>query len=653
MDAALLDPTPLRPDPVSLGRLAALGPEHAWQVPFLLPTGWDDLTTPTEAFDWSPDRDGSPVLVHAWLHAKPQVEWKSPPRARGELLDTAGRTLRFTYFGDSRHFLEQLGKTPRPFLYGTLKDVRGRWYLNNPEVIEPRWVGRLRPIYPGRRGVIAPATVRTRVIHLLTDAIPVAADWLRGELSPEDLQSAGLSPEHLDTFLWAAHLPRLETDGRVAQERMERLAALRAVHEIRSALERRGTRSRFCMPRPCTARSRMGALPFTFTSDQNTAVRAILSDLRSDRPMRHLLNGETGSGKTAVFSVVAAAVADAGGRVAVLSPNAHLAEQTHRVIQTWFPDLDARLATGQTTDAEDLSARQIVVGTTALLHRPVGLFDMVVVDEQQKFSREQRELLTADGAHLLECSATAIPRSQALMRYGALRVSRLTDTHVRRRIDTRIWTQAQRHDLFAHVKRTLDAGQQVIVVYPRRTGTETAGADPPPEQDAPALPAAEDALGQWDRLFPGRVVLTHGGLDETRNAAAMEAMRDGSADVLVATTIVEVGIDLPRVTHIVIVHPGVLGLTQLHQLRGRVARNGGQGYCDLYLPEPVSEHTHKRLSALCETADGFRISELDLKLRGAGDLGSQSTRQWGADDGFLFGRPLRLDIMDTVLERIS
>ena len=626
-----------------LGRLTALGPREPWQVALLLPTRWDDLRHYRSDFNFDGIPDETQVLLRGRLAAAPTLSFDSIPKLTGRLLDDHGQRIGFTFFGDTRETQADLTvSSDECFLLGNLIRLHGHPWLSSPEFIPRSWLGKLRPVYPGKPKTILPATVRERVLALLQAAIPQAAAFLRASLDEEQLHQAlsslGLPLERL---LWLAHRPRTLEEGQQAQEAIERLAALGSLQKAR---EHATTLPDAPWHSPADWQHRAASLPFALTPDQQTAIEEIAADLCGPKPMRRLLNGDVGTGKTAVFGLAVAACLDGGGRVAILLPNERLAEQVSRSLSTWWPDLAPLLVTGTTTHADEVLAQsRLLIGTTALLHRPVGTFALVVIDEQQKFSREQREALT-QGAHVLEASATCIPRSQALAKYGIVQVSRLTTGHVAKDLHTRIWTNDEQRMLFAELRRTIEEGHQVIVVYPRKQNT--LNEDGVPED---TRIAAAPAFALWQNLFPDQVVLAHGGQDEEVNQNAMEAMRTGRASILIATTVAEVGIDLPGVRRVMVVRPEFLGLTQLHQLRGRAARTGGEGWFDLYLPSPVKDETMNRLQTLVDSQNGFEIATQDMALRGFGDLGCDSNKQSGSDDTFLFGRPVRVDLLEELL----
>lgn len=635
----------------NLGRLKLLGIKDFWQLALLLPDSWDDYRHPLCDYTELPVID-TEVLLLGRLAGKPKVKFDGTPRLIGYLVDPNNVRVGFTFFGDTREIEKSLEETmaaEQPVaVAGVLFNLGGQAWLKNPELVDTKWVGKLRPKYHGIPRAIKSDTVRTRVLAMLTQAIPRAAAWLEKEAGPvkslalPTLVGKDLPFTTMASCLWAAHLPETREKGLLAQELLENIAALKAIEQAQC--NRPTGSARFRTPANTDAREQQ--LPFALTADQREAVRAIRTDLSGATPMRRVLSGDVGSGKTVVYALGALGCTDGGGRACLLLPNSQLAQQVTRTLSGWWPDLQTRMAlvTNEVATGNPETA-DIVIGTTALLHRAVGEFSMVVVDEQQKFSREQREKLVADGTHLLEVTATCIPRSQALVQYGIVNVSRLITCHVAKEIRTRIWVFEERAALFDGIRDTLRDNGQVLVVYPKRETREEDSAD-----NTDPLPSAEDAFAQWNKRFPGRVRLAHGGQNDAENSESLQALRDNNADIMICTSIVETGIDLPRVRRMVVMHPERLGLTQLHQLRGRVARTGGVGYCDLYCPRNISEDTQKRLDVLVATHDGFRIAQEDLLLRGFGNLGTDSDKQSGADDTFLFGRPLRPAIIEAILQ---
>ena len=367
------------------------------------------------------------------------------------------------------------------------------------------------------------------------------------------------------------------------------------------------------------------ALPFRLTGAQSGAIDQILRDLSSGHVMNRLVQGDVGSGKTMVAAAACFCAVRNGRQAAFMAPTEILAEQHARTLTQLLGPLGVRvlLLTGSRTAAQKRAAReqlasgeaQLVVGTHALLSETVVFRDLglVVADEQHRFGVAQRTKLTEKGRspHLLVMSATPIPRTLALIAYGDLDVSVIGELPPGRRpVETFLVSEALRERLNGFIRRQCSEGHQVYVVCPAVEESE----------DGVLRSAEAWAQTLQQSVFPDlRVGLLHGKMKSAEKDAALAAFSAGETDILVATTVVEVGVDVPNATLMVIENAERFGLSQLHQLRGRVGRGGAQSYCVL-VSGTRQEETKKRLEALCRTTDGFQIAEQDLALRGPGDF---------------------------------
>jgi ATP-dependent DNA helicase RecG len=452
--------------------------------------------------------------------------------------------------------------------------------------------------------------------------------------------------------LVAMHFPRDRADARGGRRRMvlEELIVLQlgllAVkrHEEgrRSAPALRGTGE--------LAAALLAALPFELTAEQRRAARRIGRDLERARPMRRLLQGEVGSGKTLVAALAMVQAVEAGAQAALLVPTETLAEQHLRTLDTVLAPAGIApvLLTGKVPRAERerrlmalrTGTAPIAVGTQALLSEGVGFarLGLVVVDEQHRFGVEQRQQLadrtegaTAGGtaAHLLYMTATPIPRTLALTAYGDLAISTIRSRPPGRApVATRWVREADREAAYEEVRAELRAGRQAYVICPMVEEGEAA------EARAATAEAARLTAGPFAAF---RVGLAHGAQKTDEKRAAMADFAEGRTDLLVATTVVEVGIDVPNATVMLIEDADRFGLAQLHQLRGRVGRGRHPGLCLLFA-EGGGEDAARRLEALTQTTDGFRLAELDLEIRGEGAI--MGVRQAGPTD-LVFARLAR------------
>lgn len=615
-----------------VGRFAALGLREPYQVALLLPTGYDDFRQVLPSIEEAATQERALI----WLEAvgEPRSTFSAgTPRTTCSMRDASGRVVRATAIGESEVWLPRLTNAAGHFVVQP-NEYRGELQLRILEAVAPEWVGRLRPKYPGKPNYLSAEKVREGVTTRLHKMLPVAAGFIERELAPlvqrdRLLSAAGVPDWTLEQVIEETHFPVSPRMGEAAREALHRIAAFAALAKAHShTLNRPPARALDLSSWPV----RMGQLPYTSTPEQRSAVLDCARDMRQSKAMARVLVGDVGTGKTTVFGTVAVAAVDAGGRVAVLLPNQVLAEQVHRELEEVWGDVKPCLVLGDTSD-QDLPDRQLLVGTTALLHRNVGQFDLVIVDEEQKFSVEQKAALAQAKAHMLTCSATCIPRTQALAKYGAVGISELRQSHVSKQISTRLWGSNDKRALMGELTHYLKGGQQLLIVYPMKEQGE----------DLDPLLSVDVASQVWERLYPGKVRVLTGDSTKEEKTAVMSDMRAGRAQILIATTVVEVGVTLPDLYRAMVVAPERLGLTTIHQLRGRVARKGGTGWCDLYSPMPLKDTQREKLSAFTRCRDGFEVAELDLKLRGFGDLAAGASKQSGADDSFLFGSAITPD----------
>ena len=374
-------------------------------------------------------------------------------------------------------------------------------------------------------------------------------------------------------------------------------------------------------------------LPFRLTGDQKKAIAEIVEDMKRSSPMNRLLQGDVGSGKTIVALMAAIVAMENDFQVAFMAPTEILAEQHYINIRRLLEASRFRIAllTGATAAKKrremqaELSGGSLhmVIGTHALVEEDVGFRELglVIIDEQHRFGVLQRATLRSKGQHpdVLVMTATPIPRTLALTTYGDLDVSIMREMPPgRHAIKTTARPEARRDEIYEFIRRQVDDGRQAYIVYPLVEESE--------KVDLKAATEMADHLSQ--DVFPQyRVALLHGRLKQDAKDRVMQAFARGEYDILVSTTVIEVGVDVSNASVMLVEHAERFGLSQLHQLRGRVGRGAHQSFCVLLYQEPLTEHGRERLKALTDTADGFEIAERDLALRGPGDF--FGTRQSG------------------------
>jgi ATP-dependent DNA helicase RecG len=484
---------------------------------------------------------------------------------------------------------------------------------------------------------VHPASERLRPQRLrewVWQAIPQARHAV--EPIPGRLRRA-LRMTGAEDALVASHFPPDEHAAEAARERLafEELFLYQAALVSRRGRRVSGGQGIDLPDRGSRVESWLGSLPFEPTGDQRRAIEEIDEDLTGSQPMQRLLMGEVGSGKTVVALYAMLRAIEAGHQAALMAPTETLAEQHFRTLETLLASdpVPATLLTSATPGAtrRELLASlaagqpQLVVGTHALIEEAVEFSSLAVavVDEQHRFGVRQRAALDAKGPgkalpHVLHMTATPIPRTLSLTAYGDLDTTALKELPAGRQpITTRVVDEESRSAAYEFIRARLREGRQAFVVCPLVADSEAVRAKAA-EAEAKRLAAGE--------LRDFRVALLHGQMSSDQKAGAMDAFVSGVADVLVATTVVEVGIDVPNATVMLVEGAERFGLSQLHQLRGRVGRGEHPSFCILF-GDPESDAARARLEAIAEQGDGFALAEVDLSIRGEGEI--LGTRQHG------------------------
>jgi len=627
--------------------LEALGIQEPWQCALLMPSGYEDVTQPDLPAACVPDDVPAAIRLRVESPVSTSAS-KGVPRASCMVSDVTGARLRATAFGNPKQWAALLVPGTSHLLLAQARSFKHETSLVLKAHVEPMYDGRVRPVYAVRKTGLPESLVRAMVVRAAIEHLDKACAFVRttlGDLAPIEriLARVGCEGWDLEQVIEQVPLPLTPRYAQVARTAFLRLAALAALMRLRPASD---TPSLEPMPLH-TLQQRIDRLPFTLTGDQARAVREIAAHLARPVPLRHVLSGDVGTGKTYAASVIAGCVVDAkpGNRVLVMVPNVPLCAQFRDEFLRACPDVSTALVTGDCAE-EGHEEAQVVFGTSAVLSRDLGTFALVIVDEQQRWAVAQREHYVRQSTHLLELSATCIPRTLALMKFGRITVSELRQTHKPKRLHTRLWEgEAGLRRLFQGVRSVVEQGRPVVVVYPKRevTGKKQQ------KGHVDDRHSIEAAFPRWEAQFPGLVRCVTSDDENDAKREAIEAIESGKARILLCTLVVEVGLNVRGLRNMVVVHPDRFGLPTLHQLRGRLAREGGDGFCDLLQPEPMSDKARERVMAFLSTTDGFVLSGLDLKLRGTGDLGARSKSQSGADKTFLFGVPLTADLLDEVL----
>lgn len=548
--------------------------------------------------------------------------------------DTGEIGLRWLTFYPNQQQQMQVGRRWR--IRG---EVRGG--MHGYEIIHPKVTvadsvlpAALTPVYPTTEGLSQPS---------LRKAIGQALEKveLNDTLEPELVKRLGL--QSFSEAIRTLHAPTPDMDAHALIEHThpswlrikfdELLAQQLSLAAARDARRSLRAKSLFANAKPDSLCARLlQSLPFSLTPAQQRVTNEISADLQREFPMYRLLQGDVGSGKTVVAALAALQAIDAGVQVALMAPTEILAEQHFQKLKAWCEPLGIEVCwlTGSITpkarkianEAISSGRARLVVGTQALIQDTVEFCDLglVIVDEQHRFGVAQRLSLSQKGEeletndwipHQLTMSATPIPRTLAMTFYADLEVSSIdTLPPGRTPVVTKLISNARRDEVLGHVAQACATGQQVYWVCPLVQESESLDLQT----------AVDTHLALTEALPDYTVGLVHGQLPTAEKAAVMKAFREAHINVLVSTTVIEVGVDVPNASLMVIEHAERFGLAQLHQLRGRVGRGVAKSVCVLLFQTPLSMLARQRLRAMYETQDGFEIAQRDLDLRGPGEL---------------------------------
>ena len=504
-----------------------------------------------------------------------------------------GHTLQAVLFRPKPYMLHQYKVGERNYFYGTIECKLGHCSMAMPKKVST--VGEITPQYKS---------------NLRSD---VMRRFIQKSINHENLSLEGLKDNVVENLL-KLHFPDsssldhqgLNDEINNALKYTELFSYMKLLAGKRRYFEARLTKK-------CTYKEWANTLPFQLTDEQTSAIEDIQIDFAKDVASKRMIVGDVGSGKTMV--ILASAYMIHPSRSILMAPTTILAKQLFEEAQKFLPKLSSVLVTNKTKKT-DLKSYDFIIGTHALLYRDLPDADLVMVDEQHRFGTAQRNLLeklVSDGKkkpHYLQFSATPIPRTQAMIETANIDVSLITSTPFQKNITSKVIRKNDFKALLEHIQCEIDQSHQILLVYPLVEQSEII-----------EYQSIDEARGYWEKNFEN-VYVTHG-KDKEKEEVLLE-FRDKGA-ILIATTVVEVGISLPRLSTVVIVGAERLGLSTLHQLRGRVSRTGLQGYCFLYTNMKESQ----RLEEFVQTPSGFEIANLDLKYRKSGDL-LKGTNQSGS-----------------------
>lgn len=571
-------------------------------------------------------------------------------RVEIDLSDGAGQSLSLSVFGMASGWLD-MPAGEEVFVVGELAQYGRRLYLSLERRVPAHAVGRVWSRYSGVPGQVSGEKVEAFVEQALQDesSIRVCAALVLGETGMSEgalMQAAashdGSGFDSVGGLMLALHRPISVEQGRLALECARRLSAL-AIQAAALRHHSRPAHPRAPLPLDLGDIERLaGALPHRLTASQIEVATTVARRMTEPKPLSALLSGDVGTGKTLAFLLPAVAAHRAGARVAIVTPRTLLADQIAQQLLAHFADaqIERVNAGGKINDPGAIIVSTPGLATIAQKQGYVPNF--LVCDEQHKFSASAREALVGVSTHLLEVSATPVPRSLAASLYDGLEILNLRECPVEKTIASTIVDKATNGaSVIAAIRGALARGERAAMVYPIVADA----------QDSTGRQSVESAFSSLSAAFPGKVTMLHGELSDEEIRQNVQRLRSGECPLVIASTVLEIGIDIPSVSVMAVRDADCFGISQLHQLRGRLVRNGGHGDFMMVVESiaELNEETLARLQAVARTTDGYELAELDLVQRGFGNV--DGTQQTG-DSRTLF-RQIRLGARDFIARKLK
>lgn len=607
--------------PAKAKDFARLGIETVYDLLTYLPRDYEDRSATKTIYE---AQEGETVCIIATVFSNVYARHirKGLSVYSADLVDETGK-ITATWF-NNKYIGTSLKQGEWYTFYGRVKKIGGKKHIENP-IFEPAEkgvsTGRIVPLYP------LSANLTQKAMQTL---MAQAAQYIDGlpETMPEYLRRAFMLCDK--NFAYNnIHFPQSFHDYEIARRRLvfEELFLLQmSLYSIKAQAQKQ---TAFVFDGKAAADAFIRTLPFELTGAQKRTIDEILADFQSGKSANRLVQGDVGSGKTVVAAAAMAAAVAQGYTAAMMAPTEILATQHYATLKKLFGE-EKRicLLVGSLTNAkkQKLQAEiaagmyDIVVGTHALIQAKVEIpkLALVITDEQHRFGVMQRDAMEAKGErpHTVVMSATPIPRTLALILYGDLDISVMDELPPgRKKIETYCIDEEKRARMYGFVRKQVDAGRQVYIVCPLVEESESAAVD------LSALQNVMDYAAHLQKeIFPDYSLgFLHGRMKAAEKEEIMQRFKAGEVDVLISTTVIEVGVDVPNANLMIIENAERFGLSQLHQLRGRVGRGSAQSYCIL-MNQGAGEIAKKRMQVMCATDDGFVISQEDLKLRGPGDF---------------------------------
>lgn len=558
--------------------------------------------------------------------------------------DAVGTNFSISVFGSIWDWKEVEPDTTVRVVAKSARQFRDKIYLDatpcNGRMLD--CLGHIAPLYAGIPGSVKGERLTECVDHAVSIATEIPAVWVtardqvlaQAHCSEEELLAvSNTSASNLAVILRALHRPKTYEEGQLAREAIIRVAAAAVRSRSQYFFAQRKPSEQSVIPGlRASVANVIAELKHShgveLTQNQLHCVTALSQAMEQPVPSAHMLNGDVGTGKTLTFLVPAVAAFRRSKKVVIIAPTGLLADQLTLEMVNRFPGTPvARIEAGGKLPTDPA----VLIGTpgiTSVCLKARFIPDLLVIDEQHKMAAPIREALVGNHTHVLEASATPIPRSMAIVMHAGMTQLILSECPVKKEVHTKaLYGSQSREELSITISRALKSGQKVSFIYPAVEGkSDGSDIDDVQKQEQSTV---IHAFNRMNAKWPGKVARLYGNMGEEDKRSEIAAMKNGEKNVLVASSLIEVGIDIPELTVLAVVNAEHFGLSQLHQFRGRVARKGGVGHFMMFVDKPIEEvekKTVERLAAMEAISDGFRLAEVDLQQRGFGDtLGDQQT----------------------------
>lgn len=567
------------------------------------------------------------------------------------------------------------------YCYGQVKINENGYTLMNECRVPTFKVGKVFPEYKKIPKIITSDSVHEKIKIVfdayVDEAVHLIIKNCNCKKEEDVIKNTNLPFQNLKEFFNALHFPKTRKEYDDAIESCERLSSYEIV-SIANDVKKEKIIDSVIEKDDLYMESLVERLPYPLTNDQNKCINEIINDLNSPYPMNRLLSGDVGTGKTVTYMIPAIIALKNKKRVAIIIQSFLVASQVAKEINEYFPEIKIVFKAGklkkkemEQTEKEMDEGNCIVIGTSSIIHSMYDFkkngfkkdyaFDFLIIDEEHKLGTEQKEILNMPHTNVLKATATAIPRTLALVTHGGVDISFLRDKPVKKEIETLVWTSEKQKDMLEMVRNVVESGNQCAIVYPVAKNKEEEDLyDDEPDlqyENRKITKNVEEAAEMLEKFFPNNVSCVHGKMKDDEKTSIINELKENKKQILVASSVIEIGVTLPSMMLVAVMDADLYGVTTLHQLRGRIDRNGKitasgkKGHFIMMVRRKPNEKIMTRLNILVESDDGFKVAEDDMLQRGFGEIAG--VRQSGSTSSVFIGIKLRPSDITDFVEKIK